>query len=326
MAKKNNFFRNPPAPKKVAQTDSFGPYEFRIFELYMLACTIRDTLTYTTSNYDNRLEVFESQRDRIKANLQENTVFMQTMSQLTAPVAKPKQSEEEEETPEVEEVDENTGQRIERILREFLDEVYGDDSTILRREENHIEADQGQSERIYETVVGLYQTVIDIVGNYLNQAKASNTALNSDLLKLLELGDKFYRSFAFASLLATLKKLFNEFNVAMNESKGEPTGQSNFINAEINRIVSFIVFVRNHNQNETADMKKIFDLTLATIEVMRGQKKPTEGVTVWQMFDDARNAAASVFQAVNPTWTETLGKVVQAFRGFIETQKNITVE
>ena len=52
-----------------------------------------------------------------------------------------------------------TGAKIDSQLREFIDEIYGDDSIVLRLSNEGLRVDHSQHIKIYSYVVGLYETL-----------------------------------------------------------------------------------------------------------------------------------------------------------------------
>lgn len=272
-----------------------------IADIYFLSANIRDTLSYTMEKYDESYENYQNRKKRIEAGLRENS-----------PLANFIKSNAE------------TGQKISTIINNFLEEVYGDNSTIFSKEgDDRLIADKAQAIKIYEFVVGIHETLSDIVNGYLKNAVTSGQNISKDLKELVKLGNGFYRSYVYVALISTLLDLYKEFSAAMTESKGQQTPQSNFINHDINKIVNYLRFVKEHATNPDPEMQKFMDKAMEVVQMMQGEISVPEGRTIWQEFDEARNEAALYFNKVAPTWQQVSIKMNELGREYVQRQQEL---
>ena len=285
---------------------AFQNIDLFITDIYYLSVNLRDTLIYTLDKYDDSIEHFVARRQRLQSALKPN-------SPLSHFIRENKES----------------GDRIKTLLENFIDEVYGDDSTILRQVDGKIIPDKAQFGKVFEFIVGIHETITDICRGYIKHSDESGIAINKNLRELMRLGDEFYRSYFYISLITNLIELFKEFNSAMNEAKGQKNENTNYWNGEINKIVTYIRFIKEHCANPSPELVQIFDKTAEVIQYMQGEKPvPTEpaGRTIWNEFDAARQLAGIYLNKVHPLWQNESIEVNRLGRGFIEKSQKIQVK
>ena len=127
-------------------------------------------------------------------------------------------------------------------------------------------------------VVGLFQTVEDILQGYLNHAKKTNTYEES-LEKAINSNEYYFRTLSHLVIVHDLIKAFNEFQVAMRESKGEPSPVANFINDDITKYYGFIAFQKKHNRVKDASYHEMLDKVNMLVQAMSGKRSLPEGTT-----------------------------------------------
>lgn len=267
-----------------------------IADIYYLSVNVRDTLNYTMDKYDPSLVNYEARKNRILAAFKPNSPMSNFISQNSV-------TQNEYTDPQTgEKVMSTMGERIKQQIDNFMAEVYGDDSNIIRKEGDKVVPDMARAIRVFEFVVGIHETLTDIVQGYLKNMQEQKVEIDTNFVELVQLGERFYRSYIYVALITHLVKYFKEYNQAMQESKGAKTPQSNFINADINRIVGFLRFVRDHAKIRDPETLLFMDKTRDTIEIMQGQRQAPEGKTVWQEFEEARNLAATYLNKYAPLW------------------------
>ncbi len=242
--------------------------EHSIFTLLHYAILLRDTLEYCTNKPADKYSVeMYNQRKQVLTGMLDNP------SQLS----------------EFLKNNGETGKKIEGQLREFIDEIYGPESTILRVGAEGLRVDQTQHLKIYNYVIGLHETLLDVIKGYIKYAKDNKHMEENTLLeKAFVTNNKFYRGLAYMLLIEDLNKLFKEFNDAMKETQGKPSPQSNFITNDIQQTVSFMAFVRQHSgfdrgqPDEDRELLALFDKTEETIKKMNGTTKLEEGENLFE--------------------------------------------
>ena len=232
-----------------------------IFKLFHYSILIRDTLEYTLmkEGREYNVEMFKERRRILLESSDKPTQLSDFLKRNG-----------------------ETGAKIDSQLREFIDEIYGDDSIVLRLSNEGLRVDHSQHIKIYSYVVGLYETLSDIVYGFINQAKKDNL-LDDGFSDAVETNNKFYRALSYMVIFTDLVKTFKEFNDAMRENNGQPSPQSNFITNDINQLVSFLNFIRAHSQFDRnqpkadAELITMFDATENIISKMNGRVKLAEG-------------------------------------------------
>ena len=163
------------------------------------------------------------------------------------------------------------GQKLEASIREFYAEVYGDDSTILKAADDGLRVDHNQHLAIYKHVLPIHENVNNMIMGVLANGHQNNLDV-ADVEKLHDADEAMYRGVAYMALVNDLCKLFNEYNQARNEAKGEETPASKFIGNDISAVIQNINFVRSNAKLTNAVYKNMEDKIVALMEYMTGRR------------------------------------------------------
>ena len=274
---------------------AFTNYDMFVTDIYYLSVNIRDTLTYTLEKFDTDATHFYDRKKRIQSGMQDKSPFAHFIVN-----------------------NKESGQKISGILDNFMNDVYADDSTIIRIVDGIVAPDSAQFLKVFEYIVGIHETITDICRGYINHGKQNGNSVHSRLDDLFNLGEQFYRSYITVCLLTSLVELYKSFNSAMNEAKGQKNENTNYWNGEINRIVTYLRFVQEKCTAPDAGLQVVFDRVQEAIRFMQGETQPPEGRTIWQEFDDARKSAGSYFSKVLPSWQQASEDVAKLGREYLE--------
>ena len=165
------------------------------------------------------------------------------------------------------------GEKIKEKINEFINDFYSEGNTVIRvTEDGQVRVDHTQHVKIFDETVGLQESLRDILYGYLNFARSKNDT-DEDLIKLVVLDERMTRGIIAMLVMREFEKSFAEFQKVMNESKGQPTPQSNFIvQNEISKMASMIRFSRAHahcTDNETLDILDDVNKVIEMTEVRR---------------------------------------------------------
>ena len=196
--------------------------------------------------------------------------------------------------------------------REMLDDLYGDDSTVLvKTAEGKIRVDHSQHLKIYDYVVNLMEPLRDIIYFHINLARQNNEK-EAVIENLMPVDDRHYRLFLFLLLMQDFQKSFFEFQKVMGESGGKPTPQSNFIvQNELAKYAEMLRFVRSHNHctdNETLDA---LDKCLQVVEMSEGRRDRRDNKNFPDLFKEAIERVQGLVQKNGPKWQELFNKALQ---------------
>ena len=223
-----------------------------IFNIYHYLLNLRDTLEYTIEREHSK-NTYEQRKAVLTKGIEKGSALGNFF-----------------------ENNKEQGDKIKEKLNEFLNDVYADDSTILKVTEEGIRVDHTQHIKLYDQVVGLQESIRDILYGYLQYARQQNQE-DPDMVELVKLDEIMTRSVLAMLVMRDFEKSFAEFQKVMSESQGKPTPQSNFIvQNEIVKMAGFLRFSRAHahcTDNETLDL---LDEVNATIEMTEGRRDRRE--------------------------------------------------
>lgn len=163
------------------------------------------------------------------------------------------------------------GEKLEKAIREFYDEVYGDESTILKLADDGLRVDHNQHLAIYRHVLPIHENVTSMIRGIINDAHAKNVDV-AEAEKVQIASDRMFRAVAFMTLVSDLNKLFNEYNQARNDAKGEESPASKFIGNDIGAVIQNINFVRGNARETDSVYKNMEDKINGLMENMTGRR------------------------------------------------------
>ena len=264
--------------------NNFSLYTFRLYH-YLL--TLRDTLEYTIKR-DHKVEVYENRKKILVENLQEGTPFGDFLKNNG-----------------------ETGDKIREKVQSFIDELYSENSTILTPSGDLVRVDVAQVVTIYDMVVGLTETLRDIVFQYIAYGQ-NNKEIDPMMVDLANDDERMYRIILSMLVMRSFEESFGEFQKVMTESQGKPTPQSNFIvQNELVKMAGYLRFSRQHTRctdNETLDL---LDETLKVIEMTEGRRQRPDNKGFKEIFDDLNNKLNAQAAKVETIWKGQYQRVVE---------------
>ena len=202
------------------------------------------------------------------------------------------------------------GEKIKARLDEVIKDFYSEDNTVIKvTEDGKIRVDHTQHIKIFDEIVGIQESVRDILFGYINYARQQNNA-NEDMEKLVATDERLTRSIFAMLIMREFEKSFAEFQKVMSESKGQPTPQSNFIvQNEIAKMASLIRFSRAHahcTDNETLDL---LDDVNKVIEMTEGRRDRRDNKSFQDIFNDINRRLSDHVAKLEPIWKEIYEKL-----------------
>ncbi len=227
-----------------------------ILSIYHFSVLLRDTLEYTLVKDAYNVQAYEQRKKAFKMTLEEKSPlrnFIDTNGE--------------------------TGKTIETKIREFIEDVYDDNSTILRPSTEGLRVDHAQHLKIYDYVVGLHETMTDIVRGFLKYAK-DNNMLEDEVVRIVADDERLYRSLVFMTVMTDVDKTFLEFNKAMRETKGQPSPQSNYIIGDLKKLIGFLNFQKQHSLVRDTPFNDMVDASFKVLEYIEGKRElPTRALS-----------------------------------------------
>ena len=264
--------------------NNFSLYTFRLYH-YLL--TVRDTLEYSIKR-EHKIEVYEARKKILTDNLEEGTPFGDFLKNNG-----------------------ETGEKIKEKVTAFISDLYSENSTILMPSAQEVRVDVAQIVTLFDMTVGVTETMRDIVYQYINYG-LKNQDVDQLLVQLIGEDERMYRLVLSMLVMRSFQESFAEFQKVMNESKGQPTPQSNFIvQNELVKLAGFLRFSRQHTRctdNETLDL---LDETLKVIEMTEGRRQRPNNKGFKEIFDELNNKLNTATAQAEGVWKQTYQKVVE---------------
>ena len=185
------------------------------------------------------------------------------------------------------------GTKLLEKIKDLLDTIYGDDSTIVRKSADgkELRVDAAQHIAVFEAVLPIHEEVRSIISAHLAQANEQNMMDEPTFIDVINKEELFYHGLANMLLIDELDHLFAEYNKARNEAKGAITPQSNFISNDINRVVSLMNMLRQRSPIKSNDYYELIDPEFALIEMTSGRRDLPEGKNFGDVFTSVKKIA-----------------------------------
>ncbi|MDR1697804.1 MAG: hypothetical protein LBR37_02675 [Erysipelotrichaceae bacterium] len=263
-----------------------------VLGLYVYSSSIKDTLEYVMNKKEYSAAAYEARKQTLAMGLTENQPLRKFLDQ----------------NPE-------KGPEIEKNINTFINDFYSPNSTIIRVNNNEVRVDHAMHIRIFETVIGLHETLTDILRGYEKTGKEQNL-LEDRIKNLLSSDERLYRAILLHTLMIDYQKLFMEFNQEMRESQGKETPQSKFTQEEIKKYVGFFNFIKAHTTLVDEEALNVFDAAQRMVEYTTGRRALPSGKTFEDMFKEYQVTSSEFLKQSEAKWLEIWRPIVIEIQEF----------
>ena len=257
-----------------------------IFNIYHYLLNLRDTVEYTIDR-EHTKQVYETRKNVLNSGLAKTSALGNFF-----------------------ENNKEQGEKVKGRLEEVINDFYSDDNTVIKvTEDGKIRVDHTQHIKIFDEIVGIQESVRDILFGYINYARQQNNA-NEDMEKLVVIDERLTRSIFAMLIMREFEKSFAEFQKVMAESKGQPTPQSNFIvQNEIQKMAGLIRFSRAHAHNTDNETLDLLDDVNKVIEMTEGRRDRRDNKSFQDIFNDINRRLSDHVAKLEPEWKEVYEKL-----------------
>lgn len=241
---------------------------------------VRDTLEYTLprDNYD--MNAYNEKKRSILVEVEQNTPLKSIINNSG-----------------------ENGQKLEKLIRDFYEQVYGDGSTILKAAEDGLRVDHAQHLAIFRGVLPIHENIESMVRGILADAKKNNLDV-AEVEKVDLLEERLYRTVAYLTLTNQLIKLFNDYNQARREAKGEESAASKFIGNDINEVIQYLNVVRTNSRITDERFMGVQDKIFELVEYMTGRRDLPMGKGFGEVIRETQDALAGLVREVEPAFQQ----------------------
>lgn len=237
---------------------------------------IRDTLEYTLTKDSYDITAFNEKKRSVLIELEQPTPLKSIINNSG-----------------------ENGQKLEKLIRDFYDQVYGEHSTILRAAEDGLRVDHAQHIAIFQGVLPIHENIEAMVKGILADAHKNNVDVaTAEAVDKAE--ERLYRAVAYLSLTNHLIKLFGDYNQARREAKGEESAASKFIGNDINQVINLLQSVRANSNMTDERYMYVQDKVFTLVEYMTGRRDLPMGKGFGDAIRETQDAIGSFVREVEP--------------------------
>lgn len=195
------------------------------------------------------------------------------------------------------------GQKLEKLIRDFYDQVYGDHSTILKAAEDGLRVDHAQHIAIFKGVIPIHENIEAMVKGILADAHKNEVDVKeAEAVDKAE--ERLYRAVAYLSLTNQLIKLFGDYNQARREAKGEESAASRFIGNDINQVIQLLQAVRANSNLTDERYMYVQDKVFTLVEYMTGRRDLPMGKGFGEAIRETQDAINGFVREVEPAFRD----------------------
>ncbi len=241
---------------------------------------VRDTLEYTLTKDNYDVAAFNEKKRSILIELEQPTPLKSIIDNSG-----------------------ENGQKLEKLIRDFYEQVYGEHSTILKAAEDGLRVDHAQHIAIFKGVIPIHENIEAMVKGILADAHKNNVDVqNAEAVDKAE--ERLYRAVAYLSLTNQLIKLFGDYNQARREAKGEETAASRFIGNDINQIIQLLQTVRANSNLTDERYMGVQDKVFTLVEYMTGRRDLPMGKGFGEAIRETQDAINGFVREVEPAFRD----------------------
>ncbi|MGI6714085.1 MAG: hypothetical protein ACOX3K_03435 [Bacilli bacterium] len=258
-----------------------------ILSIYQVALIVRDTLEYTIKNHKVQPAVYLERKKAWDVLTQEKAPLMTFIAN-----------------------NEEKSEKFKENLAHFKGYVFGEEDAIVQLSGEEVVVDRARNITIFESVIGIYQTLLDIIRGYLKYAKEQN-AYEEAMEDLLNKDEFMFRVTSHLVLVEEMFDRFTEFNKVMRESNGQPGPLTNFVVEDMKKINGMIQFSKAHNQVKDYRYHQAVDKVMILIALIEGKRQLEPEKTLPQFVQETRQGFASLIAEAEKSWRDQFQKVMQ---------------
>ncbi len=241
---------------------------------------IRDTLEYTLPRDKYDMNAYNEKKRSILVEVDQNTPLKSIINNSG-----------------------ENGEKLEKLIRDFYEEVYGDGSTIIKVADNDLRVDHAQHLAIFKSVLPIHENIEGMVRGIIADAKKNNVDV-ATLENVDALEERMYRTVAYMTLTNDLVKLFSDYNQARREAKGEESAASKFIGNDINQVINYLSIVRNNSHITDSRFMGVQDKVFELVEFMTGRRDLPMGKGFGDVIKETQDSIGGLVREVEPAFRD----------------------
>ena len=248
---------------------------------------IRDTLEYTLNKEAYNLDAYKEKKRSVLIEVEQPTPLQNIINASG-----------------------ENGEKLDKMIRDFYDDVYGDESTILKAADDGLRVDHAQHIAIFKGVVPIHENVEAMVSGIIRDAKGKGIDVSqAEAADLAE--ERLYRGVCYLTMVGQLVRLFNDYNVARREAKGEESPASKFIGNDISEVITLINTVRANNRLTDERYMGVQDKVFALVEYMTGRRDLPTGKGFPEVIRETEDSINGFIREVEPLWKQTYDPLIR---------------
>jgi len=259
---------------------------------------IRDTLEYTLNKENYNLDAYKEKKRSVLIEVEQPTPLKSIINASG-----------------------ENGEKLEKMIRDFYDDVYGEESTILKAADDGLRVDHAQHIAIFKGVVPIHENVEAMVSGIIRDAKGKGIDVSqAEAADLAE--ERLYRGVCYLTMVGQLVRLFNDYNVARREAKGEESAASKFIGNDISEVITLINTVRANNRLTDERYMGVQDKVFALVEYMTGRRDLPTGKGFPEVIRETEDSINGFIREVEPLWKQTYDPLIRELVEIAKAQQN----
>jgi hypothetical protein len=221
-----------------------------IIKVYQVAIILRECLEYTLDKHLVNKELHKKRGDYFNKLIMEDTIPLLLKQNI------------------------EVKNKIMHQLNEFGVDVFKDNKYFLYENDEFYRNDDASRIKLFEYIVGLYQTMIDIIDSLIKQIKSSGT-LEPLVEDVINNEKNLYTSRASLVIFSDIVRQSSELNKQLGELKNvnEGKAQVQFLVNDLRKTVGFTKFIQEKYNVNKEEVTLLFPLIEDTLKKLDGSNK-----------------------------------------------------
>ncbi len=258
---------------------------------------VRDTLEYTLERETYDVNVYNTKKAAIIAEVSNNTPLKSFIEQNG-----------------------EKGEAFEKSIRDMHETIYGDSSTILKVANDGLRVDHAQHLAIFKAIIPTHETVGALINGYVADAKSKNIDV-AEAEPSIVAEERFYRGVCFLTLANNLIKLFNDYNAARREGNGAETASSRFIGNDISEVIGLIRTVIDSSRMTDERFWGTADKLSTLIHYMTGRRALPMGKSMGEAIREVQDSIQGYLREAETDFHAVVDPFMQQFVDDVRAQQ-----
>lgn len=200
------------------------------------------------------------------------------------------------------------GEKMSKQLNEIYTDTY-EQKRYLNVKDDGQYADKSSRVKILDVTVGTYQSLLDLVKKFAQDAK-NKGQLDSQVEDLITKEENFFTTIAQFGIFRTILDLNNDLQNELRETQGKPSPTINFTIEELKKLVGILNFTKQHYEAGVNEISALYESIMLTLKFLDGTIKSTDPKEIQTKINETVKVCLDTIKTHDFAWQGQFKKVI----------------